>query len=423
MIIVKEAPGKEFLSKEQLKEALLDAFEKLGTRNRVLAVPPDVTRYHSFAGYLTELAYEYYGDKLVDILPALGTHNAMTDDEIKFMYPSIPNNLFRYHDWRHGLSNLGTVPASYIREISENRVDYDIPAQVDKLLTDGNHDLILSIGQVVPHEVAGMANYTKNIFIGTGGSEGINKSHFVGAAYGMERIMGRANTPVRKILNYCADNFTQHLPIVYVMTVVGKDAEGKLGVKGLFIGDEHECFNKAAALSLKENFIMLDKPLKKVVVYLDPAEYKTTWLGNKSIYRTRMAIDDGGELIVLAPAVKKFGEDPGNDSIIRKYGYVGIEKVLQLTKQNEDLQKALGASAHLIHGSSEGRFRITYCPGFLTKEETEGVNLGFGELSSMLLKYDPKEMQDGFNIIDGEEVFYISNPALGLWAYKDRFND
>jgi nickel-dependent lactate racemase len=423
MIIIKEAPEGKFLSKDDLKETLLGVFDKLGSRNRVLALPPDVTRYHSFAGYLTELTYEYYGDRLVDVMPALGTHNAMTDDEIKFMYPSVPRELFRYHDWRHGLSNLGAVPASYIREISDNKVDYDIPVQVGKLLTEGNHDLILSIGQVVPHEVAGMANYTKNIFIGTGGAEGINKSHFLGAAYGMERIMGRANTPVRKVLNYGADHFTNHLPILYVMTVVGKDTDGKLGVKGLFIGDEHECFNKAAALSLKENFIMLDKPLKKVVVYLDPSEYRTTWLGNKSIYRTRMAIEDGGELIVLAPAVKKFGEDPGNDAIIRKYGYVGIDKVLRLTKKNEDLQKSLGASAHLIHGSSEGRFTITYCPGFLTKEETESVNFRYGSLSKMLLEYNPEKMQDGFNTINGEEVFYISNPALGLWAYKDRFND
>jgi len=423
MIITKEAQNGSFLTKEELKVALLGVFDMLGSRKRVLAVPPDITRYHSFAGYLTELAYEYYGDRLVDVLPALGTHNAMTDEEIKFMYPSVPPELFRYHDWRNGLSNLGTVPASYVKEVSEGKVDYDIPVQIDKLLNEGNHDLILSIGQVVPHEVAGMASYTKNIFIGTGGAEGINKSHFLGAAYGMERIMGRAKTPVRKVFNYGADHFTKHLPILYVMTVVGKDSDGKLGVKGLFIGDEHECFYKAAALSLKENFIMLDKPLKKIVVYLDPSEYRTTWLGNKSIYRTRMALDDGGELIVLAPAVKKFGEDPGNDAIIRKYGYVGIDKVLDLTKKNEDLQMSLGASAHLIHGSSEGRFTITYCPGHLTKEETEKANFRYGELEKMMKVYNPEKMQEGFNSINGEEVFYISNPALGLWAYKNRFND
>ncbi|MFO7448356.1 MAG: lactate racemase domain-containing protein [Ignavibacteriaceae bacterium] len=422
MIITKIAEGKNYLTPQEIKETLWETFGKLGDRKRVLAVPPDITRYHSFAGFLTELAYEYYGGKLVDVLPALGTHNEMTAKEINYMYPTVPPELFRYHDWRHGLSTLGEVPLNYIKEISENKVDYSIPIQVDKLLTEGNHDLILSIGQVVPHEVSGMANYTKNIFIGTGGAEGINKSHFLGAAYGMERIMGRANTPVRKVLNYGADNFAKHLPIVYIMTVVGKDENGKLGIKGLFIGDEHECFNQAAALSLQENFIMLEKPLKKVVVFLDPAEYRTTWLGNKSIYRTRMAIDDGGELIVLAPAVKGFGEDPGNDKIIGKYGYVGIDKVLKLTKENEDLQNALGAAAHLIHGSSEGRFEITYCPGNLSKEAVEGVNFRFGDINKVMQKYNPEKLTDGYNIVDGEEVFYISNPALGLWAYRDRFN-
>ena len=54
---------------------------------------------------------------------------------------------------------------------------------------------------------------------------------------------------------------------------------------------------------------MLDQPLRKAVVYLDPHEFRSTWLGSKAIYRTRMALADGAELIILAPAVKEFGED------------------------------------------------------------------------------------------------------------------
>jgi hypothetical protein len=160
------------------------------------------------------------------------------------------------------------------------------------------------------------------------------------------------------------------------------------------------------------------------VVYLDKSEFKSTWLGNKSIYRTRMAIADGGELIVLAPGVRQFGEDPGNDELIRKYGYAGTEKVLKLVDQHEDLQQALGAAAHLIHGSSEGRFSITYCPGGLSQGEIEGVNFAYADLEEMQKRYDPAKMKDGFNTMsDGEEVFYISNPAVGLWAHEDRFKD
>ncbi|MHB8336488.1 MAG: nickel-dependent putative hexonate epimerase [Ignavibacteriaceae bacterium] len=410
------------LSKEDLRAGLYEALNKLGSRKKVLAIPPDITRLHSSAGILTEYTWEYYKNNLTDILPALGTHYPMTEKEIEIMFGKTPKSLFRVHDWKKGLVTLGVVPSDYVKEISEGAVDYSIPIQVDKLLVEGNFDLILSVGQVVPHEVIGMANHNKNVFIGTGGGEGINKSHFLGAAYGMERIMGRADTPVKRVLNYGSDHFAKNMPIVYVLTVVGKNAKGNLAVKGLFVGDDLECFNLAAELSLKVNFVMLEEPLKKVVVYLDPSEFKTTWLGNKSVYRTRMAIADGGELIVLAPGLKEFGEDKGNDQIIRKYGYVFTPKVLELVKENEDLQNSLGAAAHLIHGTSEGRFSITYCPGYISKEEIESVKFNYADLQKMLQKYNPEKLKDGVNIMpDGEEVFYISNPALGLWAHKGRF--
>lgn len=411
----------DVLALHDLKQGLTEAFEKLGPRKKVLALPPDFTRFHSFAGVLTELSWEYYHVKLTDVLPALGTHVAMTEQQISKMFGKVPSKLFRVHDWRNDIVTVGEVPAAFVKKESEGRVDYPWPAQVNKLLINGNFDLILSLGQVVPHEVIGMANYNKNIFVGTGGVEGINKSHFIGAAYGMERIMGRADNPVRRVLNYASDNFTKNLPIIYIQTVVGKDENGKLVVRGLYIGDDMECFTKAAELSLEVNFEMLDKPLKKVVVYLDPSEFKSTWLGNKSIYRTRMAIDDGGELIVLAPGLKEFGEDKQIDALIRKYGYVNTPKILELTAQNDDLKNNLSATAHLIHGSTEGRFSVTYCPGELTEQEIRSVNFNYAPLSSMLKKYNPQTLKDGVNIVDGEEIFYISNPALGLWAYKNRF--
>ncbi len=410
------------LTGEELKEGLYAAFDRLGARKKVMAIPPDITRYHSQAGILTELVWEYYGNNLSDVLPSTGTHYPMSEKEIGMMYGKTPKDLFRIHDWRNGCTTLGEVPSDYIKHVSEDAVDYPIPIQVDRLVAVGGHDLILSIGQVVPHEVVGMANHNKNVLIGTGGSEGINKTHFLGAVYGLERIMGRADTPVKRVLNYGADHFASDIPIVYVLTVIDKDESDNIVVRGLFIGDDIECFNLAAALSLKVNFFMLDRPLKKVVVYLDPTEFKTTWLGNKSVYRTRMAIADGGELIVLAPGLKEFGEDPGNDRIIRKYGYVGTMKVLDLVIQNDDLKNSLGAAAHLVHGSSEGRFSITYCPGHLTKEEIESVNFRYANLDSMMKQYDPNKLSDGFNTMpDGEEIFYISNPALGLWAFKGRF--
>jgi nickel-dependent lactate racemase len=414
----------DVLGPNELKEGLFSALNMLGPKNKVLAIPPDYTRFHSKAGPLTALTYNYYNDKLTDILPALGTHFQMTSEEIDIMYAGVPHNLFRVHDWRNDLHTLGDVPSEFIHKVSEGKLNYSWPAQINKLLQFGGHDLILSIGQVVPHEVVGMANYNKNIFVGAGGQGGINKSHFLGAVFGMERMMGRADTPVRKVLNYASDNFAKHLPIVYVLTVIGKDANNKLVVRGLFIGNDYETFQKASELSLQVNFEMLDKPLKKVIVYLDPSEFKSTWLGNKSIYRTRMAIEDNGELVVLAPGLREFGEDKTIDKLIRKYGYITTPEVLKFVSETDDLKNNLSAAAHLIHGSSEGRFKITYCPGYLTKEEIESVNFNYADLNKTMIRYNPEKLKDGFNTMpDGEQVFFISNPALGLWAWKDKFKN
>ena len=414
------------LSHDDLRRGLYEALEKLGERRKILAVPPDYTRLPSRSGELTEIAWEYYGDKLTDILPALGTHTPMTEGQIDHMFGKTPKTLFRDHDWRNDVMTLGEVPAEYIRDISEGKVDFSWPAQVNRLLVEGGFDLILSIGQVVPHEVVGMANYNKNILVGTGGSEGINKSHYIGAVYGMERMMGKSDTPVRRVFNYATEKYLKDLPIVYVLTVVGVNSEGVQQTYGLFVGDDLEVFDRAAQLSLQVNFVMVEKPLKKVIVWLDPTEFKSTWLGNKSVYRTRMAIADGGELIVLAPALKEFGEDKTIDQLIRKYGYFGTDHTLKSVTENQELRDNLGAAAHLIHGSSEGRFSVTYCPGKeewnLTREEIESVGFQWGDIDETMRRYDPSQLKEGFNILpNGEEIYYISSPALGLWAHKDRF--
>ncbi|MBQ6045492.1 MAG: DUF2088 domain-containing protein [Bacteroidales bacterium] len=413
------------ITPEEAREALYGVFRALGPKRRVLAIPPDFTRFNSYAGPLTEMANDYYGEVLTDVMPALGTHSPMTDSQISTMFGSVPRGKFRVHDWRNDVVTVGEVPASYVRELSEGRVNFSWPAQVNKLLLDPSFDLILSIGQVVPHEVIGMANYTKNIFVGVGGSAGINRSHYLGATYGMERIMGRAHSPVRDVMEYARVHFIPQLPIVYVQTVLAKDLEtGKMVLKGLFIGDDFECFRRAAELSLETNFIMVEKPLKKCIVWLDPEEFKSTWLGNKAVYRTRMALADGADLIVLAPALKEFGEDKTIDGLIRKYGYKGTPHTLEATKANRELQDNLSASAHLIHGSSEGRFRITYCPGHeMTREEIEGVGFDYAPIEEMMEKYKVSSLKDGWNTVGGEEVYYISNPALGLWAHPDRFKD
>jgi nickel-dependent lactate racemase len=411
------------LTSEELRGFVFEALEQIGDRRKVLAVPPDYSRFHSRAGELTQYIYDYYGDRLRCVLPALGTHAPMAEAQMGRMFGRVPISLFRRHDWRRDIVRLGEVPSNFIREQSEGKLDYCWPVEVNQLISNGDFDLILSIGQVVPHEVVGMANHSKNILVGTGGPDSINRSHYLGAVYGMERIMGRADTPVRRVLNYAANQFLAHLPILYVLTVVGRDLEGQLVTRGIYIGDDTECFREASALSLRVNFEILEKPLSKVVVYLNPEEYKSTWLGNKAIYRTRMALADGGELIVLAPGIKEFGEDPVIEQLIRKYGYRGTEATLHAVERNPELAQDLSAAAHLIHGSSEGRFSITYAAGSLCREEIESVGFRSGDLRQLSSIYNPDKLTDGHNMVAGEDIFFISNPALGLWAHGSRLEN
>ena len=407
------------ISGEQLREALAKSLEGRDLK-KVLILPPDFTRMYSGAGKITAVYYELLKDTChVDIMPALGTHAPMTQAEwVAFFGEGVPFDRMIVHNWRNDVVKLGEVPASFVSEVSEGLVQNSIDVEVNRRLLDPSYDLILSIGQVVPHEVVGMANYSKNIFVGCGGSSMINSSHMLGAFYGMERIMGRDFSPVRKVFDYAEENFLSKIPLLYVLTTTTNCGD-EVTIHGLYIGRERSNFEAAVRKSQQINLTHMKQRLQKVVVYLDPREFKSTWLGNKSIYRTRMAIADGGELIVLAPAVGQFGEDMENDRLIRKYGYVGRETVLKLVEENDDLKANLSVAAHLIHGSSDGRFNITYCAGKLTEEEVRGAAFNYIPYEEAAAKYDPAKLTDGFNTVDGEEIFYISNPALGLWVCDD----
>jgi nickel-dependent lactate racemase len=422
--LIKKSTAPGGLTDTQILAALEESIKnKAEGLKKVLLLPPDLTRMHSGAGKITAMYYNMLkGHCQVDIMPALGTHAPMTEQEcLEFFGDSVPMERIIEHNWRKDIIKIGEVPGEFVSSVSEGLLDYSIDVEVNKRLIDPTYDLIISIGQVVPHEVVGMANFNKNIFVGCGGKDIINKSHMLGAVYGMENIMGRDFSPVRKVFDYAEERFLKKAPLLYVLTV-NTFNDGKLAMEGLFIGRERKVFEEAVTLSQEKNLNFIEKPFRKVVVYLDPKEFKSTWLGNKSIYRTRMAIADEGELIVLAPAVKRFGEDDAIDLLIRKYGYVGSKRILELYKVNEDLQQNLSAAAHLIHGSSEGRFSITYAVENLTKEEVEGVNFKYMSLKDACKKYDPMKLKEGYNKMeDGEEIYFISNPALGLWADKSKF--
>lgn len=385
---------------------------------KVLLLPPDYTRMYSGAGKITNMYYNLLKDKCtVDIMPALGTHRPVTKEESEaFFGIDVPHEKLIVHNWREDVVKIGEVPREFVKSVSDGLVDTKIDVEVNKRLLDKSYDLIVSIGQVVPHEVVGMANFSKNIFVGCGGSSMINSSHMLGAFYGLERIMGRDFSPVRKVLDYAEEHFIKDIPLLYVLTVTTTNENDETLLHGIYIGRKRDLFELSVEKSQKMNITKMRRPIKKAIVFLDPREFRSTWLGNKSVYRTRMAMAEGGELIVLAPAVKKFGEDNENDRLIRKYGYVGRKKVLELVKTEEALKNNLSVAAHLIHGSSDGKFTVTYCTKHLSKKEVESVGFKYMPYDEAVKKYNPETLKDGYNTVNGEEIYYISNPALGLWT-------
>lgn len=389
---------------------------------RVLLLPPDVTRMHSGSGRLTELLYhQFAGEADVHVIPTLGQHVPHTPDENRTMFGSIPEERIHAHDWRDGCVTLGEVPAAFVRDVTGGRADWSIPISLNRTLMEGGWDLIINVGHVVPHEVLGFANHNKNYFIGLGGKDTICAAHMAAAACGIEDNLGRLTTPVRACFNKAETDFLGPLPDLYVQIVMARNTQNQLVTTGLYAGDDVETYLAAARQSREQNITNFDRPVKKVVCVMQADEFRSTWVANKSVYRTRMAIADGGELLVIAPGLCRFGEQPEVDALIRKYGYVGTERVKSLYRANADMRDLAHATAHLMHGSSEGRFTIRYAPGHLTRAEIESVNFAYADLGEVLARYRPETLTDGWNRLpDGEEFYFIQTPSAGLWATAER---
>ncbi len=421
-----EAPH---VSDEQIQQAVDRLLSEARTRinkdlKRVLLLPPDLTRAHSGAGKITEMLYKALPDAHVEVIPTLGQHVPHTEAENKWMFGSIPEERIFAHDWRNGVTHVATIPASMVSETTGGVADWDIPVDLNSKLMDEQWDLIINVGHVVPHEVLGFANHNKNYYIGLGGKDTICASHIAAAVYGIENNLGCLVTPLRACYNWSENEHLKALPDVYLQIVMRRDEQNKLVTSGIYVGDDLETYLDAARASRIQNITLFDKPLKKVIAVMQADEFRATWVANKAVYRTRMAIADGGELLIIAPGVERFGEQPEVDALICKYGYKGTPRTLALYKTEADMQEIPHGVAHLIHGSSEGRFTITYAPGHLSKEEIEQVGYEYADVNEMQKRYDPAIMKEGWNTMpDGEEVFYISTPSAGLWATAEKLND
>ena len=391
---------------------------------RVLLLPPDITRAHSGAGYITEELYKIFSkDADVHLIPTLGQHVPHTPEQNRWMFGSVPEEKIHKHDWRGGSKVIGKIPASFVKDVSGGRADWAVPVSLNSMLVDEKWDLVLNVGHVVPHEVLGFANHNKNYFIGLGGKDMICASHLMAACCGIENNLGILTTPLRACFNKAEDEYMGFLPDAYFQVVMAYNDKGELVHTGVYCGEDVETYLAAARASQKQNITVVP-PLKKVVAVMQGDEFYSTWVANKAVYRTRKAMADGGELLIIAPGLKRFGEQPDVDALIRKYGYVGTEKVMKLyheCPEDGDLKDLAVGTAHLIHGSSEGRFTITYAPGDMTKADMNLVNFGYADYNETIKRYDPTKLTNGFNTMpDGEEIYFISTPSAGLWSTAER---
>ncbi len=418
--------GKD-LSRVEVEGLLERAIEECRERicrepKRVLLLPPDITRAHCGAGWMTELLYREFTKLGAEVfaMPTLGQHLPHTAEQNRWMFGAIPEERILKHDWIADAKRVGAVPADYVEMVTEGRADWEIPVELNRRLFEESWDLILNVGHVVPHEVLGFANHNKNYFIGLGGKSMICASHMAAACCGIENNLGSLVTPLRHCYNKAEQEFLGGLPDAYIQLVMAYNQAGQLAHTGFYCGDDLDTYLLAAKQSMAENITVVE-PLQKVVAVMQGDEFFSTWVANKAIYRTRKAMADGGELIIVAPGLKRFGEQDEVDRIIRRYGYSGTEKIMKLWREKEELQDLTHATAHLIHGSSEGRFRITYAPGHLSRQEVESVNFGYLDYREAMETYAVDSLQNGFNrLSSGEEVYFISTPSAGLWTTADK---
>jgi nickel-dependent lactate racemase len=406
---------------ELMEQTVAEARRRICARpKRVLLLPPDITRAHSGAGRLTEVLYRLLGDEAeVHVIPTLGQHVPHTPEENRRMFGAIPQERIHAHDWRGGCVRVGEIPADFVKEVTRGAADWAIPVVLNRALMEGPWDLVVNVGHVVPHEVLGFANHNKNYFIGLAGKEMICAAHMAAACCGIENNLGTLITPVRACFNKAEEDYLGRLPDLYVQLVLARSPQGELVHTGVYVGDDLETYLEAARQSRRQNITVLEEPLRKVVCVMQGDEFFSTWVANKAIYRTRMALADGGELVIIAPGLKRFGEQPEVDALIRKYGYAGTPKVMDCYRRDPVLQDLAHGTAHLIHGSSEGRFSITYAQRGLSRADIEGVNFRYADFDATVAKYAPDRLKEGFNELpDGERIFFIPTPSAGLWATR-----
>jgi nickel-dependent lactate racemase len=435
-----EQPDEALDSREQFRLLAAGLEKAMGggkDLSRVAVISVDVTRLNGRSGDLVNYLY-VQGVNIENIFLSLGSHEFHSRAVNRKMFGDIPESLFVNHNW-NDVTEVGRFPRSYLEELCSRPLDFlpeEIPVELNTAfyegMKSGRYTCCLSFGPVFPHEVVGFSNGVKNRWVGIGGRHFLDASHsMMGLGYGMENTLGVLDTPLRKLLNRATEDFIPDFDIIDVLTVLGADEDGFPCVKGFFMGDDFETHAKAAALSEKLNVDYLDEAAEDVVVYLDPDEYKSFWLGNKAVYRTGMGIARGGRLHVLAPGVRSFSdsaEQGERERLIEEVGYKGLSHVRKCLESTPGLKDNLSVAAHCVHGSplmddgGDPLFEIIYYtnPNHMPRKRVENAGFKWGDYGQVedVSLPDSQGFHDNFGIGRSKKVYFVPDPGMALLKVK-----
>lgn len=421
-LLVQCTPSSLKVSAEQVAEVVAQAMPARDYHGRrVLLIIPDHTRTAP-VGLLFKTLHDHLAPvaRAVDVLVALGTHVAMTEEAIcERLEITLEARRERYgkvqffnHEWDNpaALRQVGTLTADEISELTQGLFAMEVPVEVNKLVFE--YDQVVIIGPVFPHEVVGFSGGNKYLFPGVAGPRILNFFHWLGAVVTNPMIIGNPWTPVRKVVDK-AGALVNVPKLCFCLVVEGKD------LAGMYAGSPEAAWAAAVELSKRLHITYHDHPYH-TILSCAPRMYDELWTGGKCMYKLEPVLADGGELIIYAPHITEISLTHGR--VIREVGYHCRDYFL---KQWERFKHyPWGVLAHSTHVRGIGTFengvercraQVTLATG-IPEEVCRQINLGYRDPRSIRPEDYAGREDEGVLMVPkaGEMLFQLKRPPR--WA-------
>lgn len=408
---------KRYLTESEIESILMNSLEDIPLDGkRVLVIIPDGTRTMPLPLFF-RLITQALAPRVrqLNFIVALGTHPPMskaeilallglTEKEKSDLYAAIG---LLQHEWQNpaALNKLGTLNSQEVKTLSQGFLEQEIPVVINRQCVEHNH--LLVCGPVFPHEVIGFSGGNKYFYPGLAGSEIIQATYWLGALITSIQIIGKKDTPVRKIIDRASAMIPT--PRHAICPVVSKD-----GVSGVFIGEPETAFSSAADLSAKEHIVWVEQPYQQVLSVL-PQMYNELWVGAKGMYKVEPAVADGGEVILYGPHLDRISRNDGE--LIRKVGYHVRDYFLEQWQQYADIpQSILAHSTHLRgtgtfqNGIEKARIQVTLATA-IPEKVCRKVNLGYRDPASIQLQDWAGRVLEGVLLVPrgGEDLYRVKS--------------